>query len=168
MRLCRNKESELVNEKLSKQSNHSSLVRDRRCSIADSGCCGWNINWNGGDEMRFVTLQLPIPDAKLSPNARIYWRKKAPITKIHRRIAKYRTQAQKWYRSGLVFKSYRLTFYWRFKRVRDRDNASARCKAYLDGVSDAIGQDDSEWDFNGVKFEYDKENPRLEIEFEVK
>jgi hypothetical protein len=39
------------------------------------------------------------------------------------------------------------------------------CKAYLDGVADCTGQDDSEWDFDGVRFEIDRENPRLEIVF---
>jgi hypothetical protein len=35
----------------------------------------------------------------------------------------------------------------------------------LDGVADCTSQDDSEWDFDGVRFEVDRENPRLEIVF---
>tara|TARA_R110000744_G_scaffold90984_5_gene176590 strand:- start:472 stop:747 length:276 start_codon:yes stop_codon:yes gene_type:complete len=69
---------------------------------------------------------------------------------------------------GMKIKSYRLDFYWGSNRRRDKDNASASCKAYLDGVADALMQDDSEWDFNGVRFEIDKGNPRLEIVFEQK
>ncbi len=63
------------------------------------------------------------------------------------------------------FRAYRLDFYWPTKRRRDKDNAAAMCKAYLDGVADCTTQDDSEWDFNGVRFAIDKENPRLEIVF---
>ena len=63
------------------------------------------------------------------------------------------------------FKGYRLDFYWPTKRRRDKDNAAAMCKAYLDGVADCVGQDDSDWDFDGVRFAIDKENPRLEIVF---
>jgi len=64
------------------------------------------------------------------------------------------------------FKSYRLRFFWETKHRHDADNAVASCKSFLDGISDAIGQDDSEWEFNGVRFELDRDNPRLEIEFE--
>ena len=74
--------------------------------------------------------------------------------------------------SGLKAKtkiiSYRLFFFWKDKRRHDRDNASASCKAYLDGVSDAIGQDDSEWEFDGVRFGIDRDNPRVEIHAEIK
>lgn len=68
---------------------------------------------------------------------------------------------------GVRIKSYKLTFFWPDKRRRDRDNASACCKAYLDGISDTTGQDDSEWEFNSVRFDIDRANPRLEIEFEI-
>lgn len=65
---------------------------------------------------------------------------------------------------GVVnIKSYRLDFYWPTNRRRDKDNAAAMCKAYLDGIADCMGQDDSEWDFDGVRFDIDAGNPRLEI-----
>ncbi len=62
-----------------------------------------------------------------------------------------------------AFKGYRLDFYWGSARRRDKDNAAAMCKAYLDGIADCTGQDDSEWDFDGVRFAIDADNPRLEI-----
>jgi crossover junction endodeoxyribonuclease RusA len=38
-----------------------------------------------------------------------------------------------------------LTFYPPDRRHRDMDNMLASCKAGLDGLSDAIGVDDSKW-----------------------
>jgi len=114
-----------------------------------------------------TTITLPLPDAKLSPNARIHWAQKARLVKAHRASA----LSAGWAEVGTLditrFKSYRLTFYWPDKRRRPDPCAASRCKAYLDGIADAIGQDDSEWNFDGVRFEIDKEKPRVEIVFQV-
>ena len=109
------------------------------------------------------TITLPLPSRNLSPNARIHWSKLANFKKQARRLAALATWDQ--VESVCDFECYRLDFYWPSKRRRDKDNAAAMCKAYLDGVADCTGQDDSEWDFDGVRFEIDKENPRLEIVF---
>jgi crossover junction endodeoxyribonuclease RusA len=109
------------------------------------------------------TITLPLPSRNLSPNARVHWSKLANFKKQARRLAALEAFDQ--YMIGAPFKGYRLDFYWPTKRRRDKDNATAMCKAYLDGVADALGQDDSEWDFDGVRFAIDKENPRLEIIF---
>ena len=108
------------------------------------------------------TITLPLPSRNLSPNARIHWSKLANFKKQARRLAALEAFDQV---GPAMFKGYRLDFYWPTKRRRDKDNATAMCKAYLDGVADALGQDDSEWDFDGVRFAIDKENPRLEIIF---
>ena len=108
---------------------------------------------------------LPLPSRNLSPNSRIHWSALARAKKTARRHAKLEAFCQV---GVLEIKSYRLDFYWPMKRRRDKDNAAAMCKAYLDGVADCMQQDDSEWDFNGVRFEIDKENPRLEIVIETK
>ena len=106
---------------------------------------------------------LPLPSRNLSPNSRLHWSKLASSKKTARRHAKI----ESFHQVGVLgIKSYRLDFYWPMKRRRDKDNAAAMCKAYLDGVADCMQQDDSEWDFNGVRFEIDKENPRLEIVIE--
>ena len=108
-------------------------------------------------------IKLPIPSAELAANARIHWAQKAKLTKEHRRTARllaFNDHPQKFRAS-----SYRLVFYWPDNRRRDRDNSVGRCKAYLDGISDWLGQDDSEWNFDGVRFEVDRVNPRLEIQF---
>lgn len=64
--------------------------------------------------------------------------------------------------------AYKLKFYWPNRIRRDRDNASACCKAYLDGLSDFLDQDDSGFAFNGVEFDMDKDRPRVEIILTVK
>jgi len=107
-----------------------------------------------------MTITLPIPARNLAPNVRTHWALKARYTIAARRLAKFET----WQQVGMIkIKAYRLDFYWPTKRRRDKDNATAMCKAYLDGVSDCIRQDDSEWDFDGVRFAIDADNPRLEI-----
>lgn len=113
--------------------------------------------------IKLATIILPIPSKKLSPNARVHWAVKAETVEAHRRLAALETFNQ--IGPSHRFKSYRLHFYWPDNRVRDGDNGGSRCKAFLDGVADCIGQDDSEWQFDGVRFNIDSENPRLEIVF---
>jgi len=111
-------------------------------------------------------IKLPIPHADLSPNARVHWGKKSRQVKSHRSSAFWIAKSE--IKKGVKFKSYRFEFTFKDKIRRDRDNFSARCKSYLDGIADAVGQNDSEWDFNGVKFnEPDKFNPHVMIIFEV-
>lgn len=115
---------------------------------------------------RTITITLPLPDPKLSPNKRLHWAEKAKIVKAHRRYSRAIVSDMP---NEIRFDSYRLVFTWGDARRRDKDNASACCKSYLDGIADGIGQDDSEWDFNGVKFnEPSKAGARLEIVFEVR
>ena len=64
---------------------------------------------------------------------------------------------------GDKIESYTLHFFFADNRRRDKDNFTARMKPVLDGISDAIGHDDSEWEFNGVRFYVDKSNPRVEV-----
>ena len=109
------------------------------------------------------TITLPLPSRNLSPNVVGHWSIKANAKKEARRLAGIETFLQ--IELGAPLKGYRLDFYWPTKRRRDKDNATASCKAYLDGIADFTGQDDSEWDFDGVRFAIDKENPRLEIVF---
>ena len=114
--------------------------------------------------MNPIKITLPLPSRNLSPNARVHWTVSSRHKKIARRLAKVHSFAQ----VGVVaIKSYRLDFYWPNKRRRDKDNACASCKSYLDGVADCMDQDDSEWDFDGVRFYVDPEHPRLEIVIEA-
>jgi len=108
------------------------------------------------------TITLPLPSRNLSINTRLHYHARATHTKAARRLAGLECFQQ----VGICkFKGYRLDFYWPNKIRRDKDGAATRCKAYLDGVADCTSQDDSEWEFDGVRFAIDKENPRLEIVF---
>jgi crossover junction endodeoxyribonuclease RusA len=110
--------------------------------------------------MKIVTL--PLPSRNLSPNSRVHWSKLAKHKKEARRFAALAS----WDQVGpCKFNGYRLDFYWPTKRRRDKDNAAAMCKAYLDGIADCMQQDDSDWEFDGVRFDIDRNNPRLEIVF---
>jgi len=108
------------------------------------------------------TVTLPLPSRNLSPNSRVHWSVKASHKKAARRGAAIDAFQQI---DPQAFAGYRLDFYWATKRMRDKDNAAASCKAALDGISDFTGQDDSEWEFDGVRFAIDRDNPRLEIVF---
>ena len=112
-----------------------------------------------------IKVTLPIPAAKLSPNARCHWTVKSKLAKQHRRMAHRAAWLQ--HSTGFRASSYKLVFFWPNAIRRDKDNASARCKNYLDGIADWAGQDDCEWGFDGVEFQVDKANPRVEIHFET-
>lgn len=110
------------------------------------------------------TIILPLPAPVLSPNARAHWSKVARTKKAYRHTAyilALESGAKK-----LRFSAYRLEFTFKDKRRRDRDNFSAAMKSALDGIADATGQDDSEWDFDGVRFaDPDKENTHVKVIF---
>ena len=113
---------------------------------------------------KIITLLLPAKG--LSPNARLHFRRKAEITKAHRQAATLISSVA--LDSGDEVDSYMLHFFWPDKRRRDRDNASSSCKAYMDGLADRTGQDDSFFEFNGVRFAIDKKDPRVEIRVVLK
>ena len=92
-----------------------------------------------------MRAQLPWPPSCLSPNARIHWAPKRAAT------AKYRADCAWASRAAGIFDGMILpdplpmtiTFCPPNKRRRDRDNLIASFKAGQDGLSDAIGLDDS-------------------------
>lgn len=115
-----------------------------------------------------IVITLPIPDAKLSANARCHWSVKRRITKQHRELAKVLARQQLKFQKPQV-QGYRLVFTWPNNIRRDKRNASERCKAYEDGIADWLGQDDSLWEFWGVEFTpADKQKPRVEFHFKLK
>lgn len=93
-----------------------------------------------------ITIDLPWPPKELNPNARIDRRSVAPIKKKHRAdcylMAKVATKDKIAGRHHIM-----LTFFppndW---RQRDLDNLLASMKAGLDGVADALGINDREFD----------------------
>ena len=62
-----------------------------------------------------------------------------------------------------AFTSYSLAFHFPQERTRDDDNAAASCKAYRDGIADALRIDDSTLRFQSLTASIDLLKPRLEI-----
>lgn len=89
-----------------------------------------------------TAISLPWPDAKLSPNWRGHWARKAPVTKRARAAAWAATKAAgaRVEHDGPV--ALRVTFHAPDRRHRDRDNCIAACKAYMDGLADGLGVND--------------------------
>ena len=113
--------------------------------------------------MILMTIVLPIPDYNLTPNGRCHWRTKARLTKIHRQRAMLETMAMMGAREvAPVFSRYLLEFYWPTRAKRDDDNAAASCKAYRDGIADALRVDDHGLVMcAGPAMLHDAKNPRL-------
>jgi hypothetical protein len=111
-----------------------------------------------------MTITLPLPDARLSPNARCHWAKKSTITRRHVRRAAAATMAALGGRAIPSFSGYTLAFFFPNAIRRDDDNAAASCKAYRDGIAKALCIDD-----HGLRMaaapsiQIDRINPRLEI-----
>ena len=116
--------------------------------------------------MNVIKIILPLPAIELSPNKRTHWAAKARQVKIHRNRARWAALEPLDCKDRI--ESYMLWFFFPDKRRRDADNYTTRCKSYLDGISDRLGQDDSEWIFNGVRRDIDRENPRVEIRVVLK
>lgn len=87
-------------------------------------------------------IVLPWPSPKLSPNARVHWAVKSPVTKAARALACYSTKSAGAAVEGDAAIPMRVTFRAPDRRGRDRDNIIASCKAYMDGIADGLGVND--------------------------
>lgn len=110
-----------------------------------------------------IEIVLPLPDKRLSPNARCHWAEKARITKNTRRDSYWATfnaiagTPPKWKTATA-----QATFYFRDNRRRDKDNFAASLKSHADGMKDAgLILDDCGLTWLPPIFAVDKENPRL-------
>ncbi len=92
-----------------------------------------------------ITIILPWPPAELSPNARKHWRALAPIRAKYRQDCHYAALAAK---PGRLSGRHHLRadFIPPNARHLDRDNLLARIKNGLDGMADALGINDREFD----------------------
>jgi crossover junction endodeoxyribonuclease RusA len=93
--------------------------------------------------MTTITIELPWPDAALSPNGRLHWAKKARAVKDARSQALYTTRTE--YRQDMTAPNtvdISMCFYPPTKRHYDLDNLQSRCKAYQDGIFQALGWND--------------------------
>ena len=93
-----------------------------------------------------IEIHMPLPDRRLSPNARTHWRSKAQATKHLRELARSLATCAK----GATHETLpmhqalcRITYRVADRRRRDRDNLLAMLKAAFDGIADAgiVGDD---------------------------
>ena len=87
-------------------------------------------------------IVLPWPPAALSPNARVHWRKRQKAAKAARLLAWASAINARWVAPSSERVHLWVDFFPPTRRMPDDDNMLARCKAYRDGIADAIGIDD--------------------------
>lgn len=90
-----------------------------------------------------VELTLPWPPRELHPNARMHWAAKARITKKARQTAAWLAKAAGAGNLCVERLNVSIQFMAPDKRRRDTDGMISSVKAYLDGIADATGVDDS-------------------------
>lgn len=92
--------------------------------------------------MSALSVDLPWPARNLHPNARPHWSEKARYVKAARFAAREMAK----HIGKIDAEAVKVTCIFSpppIKRNRDGDNLLAACKAYFDGIADAIGVDDS-------------------------
>ena len=98
------------------------------------------------DGARWIRIVLPWPTRTLHPNARPHWAVKARATTHARSLARsamaeaVEAHGAVWSAAGAI--AVRWTFCPPDRRRRDDDGLAASCKAYRDGMADAMGVDD--------------------------
>lgn len=111
-----------------------------------------------------MIISLPLPDPRLSPNARQHWRPRAVVIRAHKEHAFWcatnamreqgftqRSWATK--RSQLQPLNVLVTVHYPDHRRRDLDNTVSACKGYQDGIATALGVDDAKWNVSYRKGE---------------
>lgn len=92
-----------------------------------------------------MLIKLPFPDARLSPNRKNgkHWSSTNAIKKAAFECAYYLTrEAMALQKEKLIPTQLEIIFIEPDKRRRDMDNMLASIKAYIDGLSLALGVDD--------------------------
>lgn len=116
------------------------------------------------------TLQviLPFPDRRLNPNSSKgkHWASTVGLRKSARTGAALLTAAAA---AGHRFEpgaelALVITFVQPDRRARDRDNLLAACKPMLDGVADALGVNDSQFEPVTIRREYGKRPGAVRVE----
>lgn len=84
-----------------------------------------------------ICITLPVPPPDVRPNGRPHWRVKAKHVKTMREAAWREVLGR--YGDGPRWEhaSVRIEWVHPTKRLLDRDNIIASCKAYIDGITDA-------------------------------
>lgn len=92
-----------------------------------------------------MKVSLPWPPKGLSPNSRLHHHALARIKRDYRTDCAWLAKAAKLTAAGAQRVKVSITFLPPDRRPRDTDNMLASIKAGLDGLSDALGVDDSRW-----------------------
>lgn len=95
-----------------------------------------------------TTVNLGWPNAALSPNARVHWRKKHAANKTAKLDTAWLVRAQIKEKFTSDRAKVDIIFHPPDKRRRDLDNMIASTKGMADGISNAIGIDDSKFDLS--------------------
>lgn len=93
-----------------------------------------------------LSVHLPWPPSKLSPNARVHWSELARVKKAYRQAC-WSLCKEAGFQAGLFHPTQELRLCLEFvpptRARRDLDNCLASLKAGIDGLSDALQVDDS-------------------------
>lgn len=118
-----------------------------------------------------MEIELPFPDKKLSPNARIHWAVRSKAVKKHREWAHATT-----FHQMVTNKLKRSPFLGRIKVYAsfippgnygyDKDGLASRLKAYQDGIADALGVDDKLFDPQPIEILEPSKDSRVIIRLE--
>ena len=117
-----------------------------------------------------MIIELPWPDKRLSPNARLHWRARVGPKQQARIRSGWSAVAAKGFHSvkealqgseGPV--PIVITFYPPDRRRRDDDNMIGTFKAHRDGIADALGVDDNRFKATYV-FAAPQKPGRVEVE----
>lgn len=96
-----------------------------------------------------ISISLPWPPREMHPNSRVHWSKRAKAAKQCRLTAGWcAKQAGIRYGDPDIPATLRVTavFSPPDNRRRDLDGMLSSAKAFLDGIADVIGIDDSKWE----------------------
>jgi len=117
-----------------------------------------------------VIVELPFPDRRLNPNSSKgkHWAATVALRKAARADAALLTKAAG---AGGIFTPDQelglvITFIQPDRRARDRDNLLAACKPMLDGVADALGVNDSQFEPMTIRRQYGKKPGMVLIEID--
>lgn len=110
-----------------------------------------------------IAVTLPWPSAKLNPNRSkgFHWAVTSALRKSARleawALARAATSKQQGWVPGILGNgavSLTITFMQPDRRARDRDNLLAALKPSLDGLADALGVNDSQFEPITIRREY--------------
>lgn len=122
--------------------------------------------------MRAIMITLPIPDRGVSQNAQRGQSKfaaiaKSKLVKQHRHAAHQMMKiaiARGYLEGAGKPTGYALSFFYKTNLFRDEGNAEGSCKAYIDGICDALRMNDRHFNKKQLTQQAkDAKKPRVEI-----